>query len=483
MKKYVLLLCATMCSASVFAAELTQCKNCGRHFEGDSQIGYDYCRKNSCQKVRHNEKGKKFRSELNSEMQYYKGLNDTAKFFNTIGEAFITAQKEKKSVKEQVNFIEALRKQKRFTYAYLWRQVIAYASIDVIKACWPMADTDDLLRKSSAAEANTRPPLIGMMYSDQLSPVEKSVLRAATSLPIFAEETVNRLVCYQSNKSIGCAFALGKHQKTGETRYVEKLNCNSFQYLIWAAQTGRIDVLEWFFKQMDGVDVDTLCVFNSAFGKFMVNFNEKRLELESNVKKLQAQKENAADKLQEKEFDKKIADVKKEIAKIPAKPIDDFDAVIKFVLKNTSDKVLDEFVAIADKDYTSSRDNDLKIFQKLTCDILKMDSRGKQKIEIYNVLGRFVWKPGLPNLKKVGVVAGEKVNTWVASPGFVMQKDGSAKWTPGLKHPECEKTVAGKEMFTWVPDEESIWYYSGEPNDLRSASPFEVFLVNGSNRR
>ena len=55
--------------ALVCHAGWQQCRNCGKEFKGDSIIGYDYCRKNACQKVRNEEGKAKFQSAISSHRQ------------------------------------------------------------------------------------------------------------------------------------------------------------------------------------------------------------------------------------------------------------------------------------------------------------------------------------------------------------------------------------------------------------------------------
>ena len=475
MKKYLLLFIMLMCCFSIFASEWNQCKNCGERFKGGFSIGYDYCRRNSCQKVRKKEESQKASATISADLKYLQGMTDKRKLIKLLGEYLAKAQKTKTPVKTQIATISAVYK--KLVYSpYTWEQVIRYASMDVIKACWPSADNESVHKKSSAIEANPRAFVLNMMYSfDSVPEIGEPSLFIVSKLELQQPEgRYSSHLHKQSNKKIGCAFALGRHQKTGKIRYVETLNANSLQYLVWAADAGRTDVLEWFFKQMGGTDNTVLCLFNSFFANTLKNYDLLKKHWKEEIAKLEKQKSNAADKYQEKEFSKKIAGIKAQIAEIPTKPIDKYDDVKKTISKYTDDKVFNEFTALVDKFLVENKK--IKGFNqyKITVvDFIKSDSKRKQAGEIFATLGVFTWKANLPNLKKVGVVAGKKFNTWVAAPGFVMQKDGSAKWQAGLKHPKYPGVVSTEQIFCWMPDAKHLWKNS-ESKDLSAIADYKT---------
>ena len=478
MRKFLLLFIATICSTSIWAAEWKQCKNCGKHFQGDSAIGYDYCRKNSCQSVRQKEESAQARNDLQAELSYLNNLKNKWSIIESVGKYCTKAQKQKISVNDQLKAISAIYKKLNYS-VYLWQQVICYASMDVVKACWPSADNEDVLKKSTQAENSLRPFLIGPAFLDYVH-VPKNDFEAFSVLPLQGKAygpDLNK----QSNKYIGCAFALGKHQKTGETRYVEKLNANSFQYLAWAAEAGRTDVLEYFLKQMGGVDITALCILTGCFTAEVNSYDSKRNNLEKEIKNLETKKNNAPDKYQEKEFAKKIAAAKKQIAEIPSMPVGKYEAVKKLIVKYTDDKVFNEFILLVS--------NSRGVQKKVLFDFMKAKPRGKKCIEYYEKTGSFIWKPGLPNKKQIGVLSGTKEDTWVAAPGFVMQKNGTAKWQAGLKHPKYENIVSTEQMFYWLPLKEYYWC-DKNPNSLKASKAADIVgnavlknLENNSNRR
>ena len=75
----------------------------------------------------------------------------------------------------------------------------------------------------------------------------------------------------------------------------------------------------------------------------------------------------------------------------------------------------------------------------------------------------FVWKAGIPDAGKIGLVSDKKEGTFTAAPGFVL-KDGKAVWTAGLKHPKYKGIISTDKMFFWMPDATHLWVEASGSN-------------------
>lgn len=66
-----------------------------------------------------------------------------------------------------------------------------------------------------------------------------------------------------------------------------------------------------------------------------------------------------------------------------------------------------------------------------------------------------IWKSGVPDPARPGMISGEKENEWTVYTGFAMV-DGDAVWTPGAPHPSISGVIAGTDICTWAPDENHL---------------------------
>ena len=129
----------------------------------------------------------------------------------------------------------------------------------------------------------------------------------------------------------------------------------------------------------------------------------------------------------------------------------------------------------------------MKQYKNIALDVMKHNASGKKAVDFYESLNSFVWKSGIPNVKKVGVLSGTQENTWVAAPGFVMQADGSAKWQAGLKHPKYKNIVSAEKIFNWLPVKNYFWKNS-DPKSLETADASAIVgdavigVLNKNNR-
>lgn len=463
MKKYLLLFIMTMCSISVLA-EWRQCRNCGKHYDTKGD-GSEYCARNVCQKAYRKERAEENKKNAQG-AAYFRKLRAQAKKDN---DDAMRVVKSNASVEEKM---KALKK------ATVWaNMVIAYGDMALVQSCWP-------------------------------SPKNNAVYERSKKYKGY----------------VGSAFSFGKHKKTGKTRYVNprtyfdgrtRENIQEFEMI---ARFGRADILEYFIGQMDGVNCFDLELINNAFAKVNNQWEEEKNTVKQKLKDLENRLANAADDQIEAKLKKEIGNVKVTLAKLNKRTIS--PELLNSLLKHVDDKVLEQYAIEADKE----NDRLFKLKQKLksckqknylqnnrvynspynghlTYDIEDLEKEIKsftlpptifafshKRFEKYQnnfaAIKRFSWKPGLPNVKKVGVLAGEKEGTWVAAPGFVMQKDGSAKWQAGLKHPKF-KIVSTSKIFHWLPEKEHFWFESADPYCLKAGTVGEIAAAHfeGLNKR
>ena len=442
--------------ALVCHAEWRQCRNCGKEFKGDSIIGYDYCRKNACQKVREKEDEAKFRSALKNasrEADKYKlssnMANRTRKYLQNAKQNNIPALQQ---VKEIMNI--AMKSPDKLK---IWEMVIAYADMEVIKICWPSPDNKQVyLNSSQWLEKYEKHYALG--YGANWNDISS-----------------HGNICA---KVASLAFALGRHQKTGKVRFVEGLNYDfSHYYLYCAVKYGRADILNWFFKQMDGIDDTEFYILLYMLKTEHDHYAKNASDIKSHILKLKSEKENAADKYQEEEISKKIAIAQRKLKQVPKHP-ENYRQILVTISNNVNDK---NFQIIVKKIDALNADSRLAI----VIDWLKADSRGKKVMDLYKTLGVFSWKANLPNRQRIGVYSDQKENTWKAAPGFELSKDGKAVWKAGLPHPQYEGLISAKEIFTWIPDVKHAWKNPAAAGDLstqKDLDPVSNFLIKIENR-
>ena len=498
--------------ALVCHAEWQQCRNCGKEFKGDSIIGYDYCRKNACQKVREKEGKEEFQSLLKNAARRSDKFklssnmaNRTRKYLQNAKQNNIPALQQ---VKEIMNIV-----MKSPDKLKIWEMVIAYADMEVIKICWPSPDNKQVY-----------------LYSSQcLEKYEK--LYALGYGANWNNISSKGNICA---KGASIAFALGRHQKTGGVRFVEGLNYDfSHYYLYCAVKYGRADILNWFFKQMDGIDDTEFYILLDMLKKERDHYAKNASDIKSHILKLKSEKENAADKYQEKEISKKIAIAQRKLKQVPKHP-ENYRQILVTISNNVNDKnfqiivtgindlnklrksasvtpkdalgmrimqvyVAPEYWAKIKADSTRTNSSTLSgrnlnfagraarfsSLLSIAIEWLSTDPRGKKVMDLYKTLGVFSWKANLPNRKRIGVCSDQKENTWKAAPGFELSKDGKAVWKAGLPHPQHEGLISAEEMFTWIPDAKHAWKNPAAAGDLstqKDLDPVSNFLNKAEKR-
>lgn len=461
MKKYLLLFIMTMSSISVLA-DWRQCKNCGKHYDPKG-YGSEYCARNVCQKAYRKEQAEKSKKDAQGALGLLKLLAQAKKN----NDDAMRVVKSNASVEEKM---KALKKAPEWE-----RIVIAYGDMALVQSCWPSPKNNAVYERSKKYKGE-----------------------------------------------VGSAFSFGKHKKTGETRYVNPRTVvrggENIQEFEMIARFGRADILEYFIGQMDGVNCFDLGLISNAFAKVNYQWEKEKNTVEQKLKDLENRLANAADDRVEANLKKAIGNVKVTLAKLNKRTIS--PELLNSLLKHVDDKVLEQYAIEADKEndrlfklkqtlerckqedylqnnnvynspYNSRLKYDIEDLEKaiksftLPPTIFAFSHKRFEKYQNnFAAIKRFSWKPGLPNVKKVGVLAGEKEGTWVAAPGFVMQKDGSAKWQAGLKHPKF-KIVSTSKIFHWLPEKEHFWFESADPYCLKAGTVGEIAAAHfeGLNKR
>ena len=499
--------------ALVCHAEWQQCRNCGKHFKGDSIIGYNYCRKNACQKVREKEGKEEFQSLLKNAARRSERFELSSKMVNRTRKYLQNAKQNNIPALQQVKEIMNIAMKSPYNLE-IWEMVIAYADMEVIKICWPSPDNKQVYFNSS----------------QRLKKYEKYAAHGAAWYDIRrrSKET-------SCHRVANVAFALGRHQKTGGVRFVEGLGYYDFShyYLYCAVKYGRADILNWFFKQMDGIDDTEFYILLDMLKKERDHYAKNASDIKSHILKLKSEKENAADKYQEKEISKKIAIAQRKLKQVPKHP-ENYRQILVTISNNVNDKnfqiivtgindlnklrksasvtpkdalgmrimqvyVAPEYWAKIKADSTRTNSSTLSgrnlnfaggaarfsSLLSIAIEWLSTDPRGKKVMDLYKTLGVFSWKANLPNRKRIGVCSDQKENTWKAAPGFELSKDGKAVWKAGLPHPQYEGLISAKEIFTWIPDAKHAWKNPAAAEDLSTQEdldPVSNFLIKTEKR-
>lgn len=499
--------------ALVCHAEWRQCRNCGKEFKGDSIIGYDYCRKNACQKVREKEDEAKFQSALKNASREADKLKLSSNMANRTRKYLQNAKQNNIPALQQVKEIMNIDMKSPYNLK-IWEMVIAYADMEVIKICWPSPDNKQVYFNSS----------------QWLKKYEEYAAHGAVEwydIRYRSKETICPRVA-------NLAFALGRHQKTGGVRFVEGLNYDfSHYYLYCAVKYGRADILNWFFKQMDGIDDTEFYILLYMLKTEHDHYAKNASDIKSHILKLKSEKENAADKYQEEEFSKKIAIAQRKLKQVPKHP-ENYRQILVTISNNVNDKnfqiivagindlnklsksafvtpkevlgmrIMQVFLAPelwarikADSTRTNSstlsgskvnlagRAEYYSSLLSVAIEWLSTDPRGKKVMDLYKTLGVFSWKANLPNRQRIGVYSDQKENTWKAAPGFELSKDGKAVWKAGLPHPQYEGLISAKEIFTWIPDAKHAWKNPAAAEDLstqKDLDPVSNFLIKTEKR-
>ena len=469
--------------ALVCHAEWKQCRNCGKEFKGDSIIGYDYCRKNACQKVRNKEDKAKFQSALSSHRQLENKKQKNQRHAKDIAIFLKNAKKNNIPVSKQVEQIVKVLI-KTSDKLLVWELVIASADMEVIKLCWPSPNNEEVFKRSSKIEE----------LCEQKA--KNHILFGASYKPNFISEDFFAWSRYKYDhlssingsryenggidnpKMPHVSFALGRHKKTNKIRYVEKsLEHFSIYHLYKAVSYGRYDVLDWFLSQMQGLDVTEFCLLVGVLEDELNSLNKDKNKIKTEIAKVKSLKTNAADKYQEEKYSKQIAALEKKLAEQPDLP-KNYKKILDVMSKHTNDELFQKIVKKIDALNTASR-------LAIVIDWLKADSRGKKVMDLYKTLGVFSWKANLPNRQRIGVYSDQKENTWKAAPGFELSKDGKAVWKAGLPHPQYEGLISAKEIFTWIPDAKHAWKNPAAAEDLSTQEdldPVSNFLIKTEKR-
>ena len=470
MKNFLLLILATMSCASVFA-EWVQCRNCGRHYDNrQSAASSDYCAKNACQRARHQEMEAKAKREAEGIAGAVAIMNSESKERHDV----VNTVKSNAPLKEKVKALEKIS----FQFSNLmgntdwgcptWMQIVfKYGNMDLVKSCWPSAENKAVYEKS-----------------------------------------INK----NSRSKFGVAFSLGKHKKTGETRFVYDNVQGIFRQVIIM---NRYDVLEYFIGQMDGINCSDLKILEKALLKVNDELTSKKNTATKKLKSLETELANAADQREEEKIKNAITKVKATLANLNKKTIS--PKIWDILFKHVDDKLLEQYARERDEetnDYLyqlKQREASLKkeLFLKSNfiyttsgpSDRLKYDVENAEKMvkrfssigektifafpqkrfekyqQNFKTIKHFTWKSGMPNVKSVGVLSGQQEGSWVAAPGFVMQADGTAKWKPGLTHPKYKNIVSAEKIFNWLPAPEHVWLRPKDPYCLKAGTIKDSMLA------
>ena len=459
--KKCLLLAAIISSVAAYAA-VKKCPHCNENFE--SPDGTPFCSKTSCVDA-YTAGAKQLASQtriaLDRARFRERGRRDAR--IAAMRDCLTNAKARGTSVDQQLQVImEAI------AYPDSWHIFIEYADMEVIRQFWPLPTSHQGVFIISSAFEQYR--LNETKDNDQ----------PEISLRMY--EWLIQSYAAKMHKMPFVSFALGRHQRTKEIRFVSSPR-TSFCILDLAVKKRRADILEYLIGQMEGLSIREFCGFFGAFSKEQGALDSQRAEVQRQIAAKEEAKANAADKFQEERIQSEIDALQARLAQIPLAP-ENYSAVRDIIFQNTGDEVFQEFIRLVMAEYLQNNTATVEMVRRF----ISNDPRAKkldEAIALYQQLGRLNWEAGLPNRMKVGLLAGEKEGEWVAAPGFTLQADGSAKWTAGMKHPEYDGLVSAEEIFTWIPDANHIWSRPNNPDDLtvEADGPAFVYILNSSQYR